>query len=197
MEILAATGNRHKLSELRTLLAPHGISVLGADDVGGIPDVVEDGETFSANACKKAVEIAAATGRRVMADDSGLEVRALGGEPGVYSARYAGVDATDAERMGLLLSRLASHCDRRARFVCVVAIATPAGVVGTAEGEVPGQIAAAPRGESGFGYDPIFVPEGDSRTFAEMAAAEKDAISHRANAVAQALTSGLLSPEPN
>ena len=116
---------------------------------------------------------------------------ALGGEPGVYSARYAGADASDAERCQLLLERLATHTDRRARFVCVVAVAAPDGLIGTADGEVRGTIAEAPRGTSGFGYDPVFVPDGFDGTFAELSAGEKDRISHRGNALKTAVAAGL------
>lgn len=191
MTILAATSNAHKLCELRNILGAAGITVLGADAVGGIPDVVEDGDSFAANAAKKAVEVAQATGRTVFADDSGIAVDALDGAPGIYSARYAGEGATDADNLALLLERLADEPNRCARFVCVIALAGPEGLIGTARGELPGQLLDAPRGESGFGYDPIFVPDGDSRSLAEMTAAEKDVISHRANALHAALADGL------
>ena len=139
----------------------------------------------------KATAVATATGYTVFADDSGLEVFAIGGEPGVYSARYAGADASDADRCQLLLERLAMHADRSARFVCVVAVASPDGLIGTADGEVRGTIADAPRGTSGFGYDPVFVPDGFDGTFAELSAGEKDRISHRGNALKIAVAAGL------
>lgn len=189
--ILAASGNQHKVRELQAILAPLGVRVLTPDDVGGIPEVEETAETFAENAVHKAVTVAAAVGMQVCADDSGLEVFALGGEPGVYSARYAGPDATDAERMAKLQARLAPHADRSARFVCVIAVAAPAALVGTARGEIRGEIALAARGQSGFGYDPIFVPEGHASTFAELSAAEKDQISHRGRALRIAVESGL------
>jgi XTP/dITP diphosphohydrolase len=182
-EFLAATGNAHKLGEFRAILEPLGVRILTPREVGGIPEVVEDGATFAANAILKARAIAAATGRTVIADDSGLEVLALGGAPGVLSARYAGPGASDAQRMDLLLQRLAPHTDRRARFVCVIAVASPDRLLGTVEGEILGTIAPAPRGAHGFGYDPLFVPTGEARTFAEMTGAEKDAISHRGRAL--------------
>jgi len=191
-EILAATGNEHKLEEIGAILAPCGIRVLGARDVGGIPDVVEDGTTFEANAIKKAVTVAAATGRWVLADDSGLEVAALGGEPGIYSARYAGEPTSDEANVQKLLQRLLDATDRRARFVCVVACATADGVVGIAHGQVRGAITLAPRGSSGFGYDPVFVPLGYDRTFAEMPEQLKNGMSHRSEALRSALATGLL-----
>lgn len=190
--LLAATGNRHKLIELRAILQPHGIEVLGADDVGGIPAVEEDGKTFVANASKKAAVVAAATGRNVLADDSGLEVLALNGEPGVYSARYAGESSDDQANVAKLLDRLGDGTDRRARFVCVIAIASPAGVVGTAAGEVRGRILDAPRGAGGFGYDPVFVPDGFEQTFAELPAETKNRLSHRADALRTMLRMELL-----
>ena len=189
--ILAATGNAHKIEEMAAILAPAGITVLGAADVGGIPEVVEDGTTFRENAVKKALEVAAATGLMVVADDSGLEVAALGGEPGIHSARYAGEGGNDGRNVAKLLKRLAGEKDRRARFVCVIAVAGPAGLVGTAEGEVAGSILHQPRGEGGFGYDPVFVPLGHEKTFAELPAAVKNGMSHRRNALAAGLAAGL------
>jgi XTP/dITP diphosphohydrolase len=191
MTILAATSNAHKLCELRSILGQAGITVLGAKDVGGIPEVTEDGDSFEANAAKKAIEVAQATGRTVFADDSGIAVDALDGAPGIYSARYAGDGASDADNLALLLARMAGETNRAARFVCVIALASPEGLIGTARGELPGRLLHSPRGESGFGYDPIFVPVGDSRSLSEMGAAEKDAISHRANALKAALADGL------
>jgi XTP/dITP diphosphohydrolase len=191
--ILAATANRHKLAELRGILAPLGIPVLDPAELGGIPDVEETGTTFTANAILKATTIARHTGRRVFADDSGLEVFALGGEPGIYSARYA---PTDAERIAKLLGRLPPDADRAARFVCVIAVADPEGLVGTAEGEVRGAIGHQPRGRNGFGYDPIFIPAGFACTLAELTAAEKDRISHRGHALRQALQQGLFTHPP-
>jgi XTP/dITP diphosphohydrolase len=190
-DILAATGNAHKVLEMSAILAPAGIRLLRPQDVGGIPEVIEDGASFRENAVKKACEIAAATGRRVVADDYGLEVAALGGEPGVLSARYAGAGGNDGRNVRKLLDRLAGVADRRARFVCVIAVADPTGLVGTAEGEVRGQIIAAPRGDGGFGYDPVFVPAGHEQTFAELPAALKNGMSHRGNALAAALAQGL------
>ena len=192
MDILAATGNAHKLVELRAILAPHGIRVLGAGDVGGIPEVDENCLTFAGNAVKKAQEVALASGRTVLADDSGLEVLALNGEPGVFSARYAGIPTDDQANVAKLLGKLQGVTDRRARFVCVIAVATPRGLVGTASGQVRGRIIDAPRGRGGFGYDPVFVPDGFELTFAELPAAEKNRLSHRANALQAALAQQLL-----
>lgn len=196
-ELLAATGNRHKVIEIRDILRPLGIHVLGAADVGGIPEVLEDGATFAENAAKKAREIAAATGRWVLADDSGLCVDALGGAPGVQSARFAGEPSDDKRNVAKLLQALAGVRQRRARFECVVAIAGPHGVSGTACGAVHGRIIAEPRGANGFGYDPVFVPDGHDRTFAELAAAVKNGMSHRAAALFAARQAGLFESVPD
>lgn len=191
MRLVAGTNNRHKLDELRAILAPHGIDVAGLHDVGLRIEVVEDAGTFAGNAAKKAVEVAAAAGLPAFADDSGLEVLALDGAPGVLSARYAGEPSNDRANTRKLLDAMGGVQDRRARFVCVIALATPAGLVGTARGEIPGRIIDAPRGHGGFGYDPVFVPDGFDQTFAEIPAAEKNRLSHRANALRDALARGL------
>ncbi len=192
LELLAATGNAHKVDEMRAILAPAGVRLLSARDVGGLPEVDEDGATFRDNAIKKACAIAAATGRRVIADDSGLEVVALDGAPGVRSARYAGEGGNDGRNVAKLLAALDGRSDRRARFVCVVAVAGPDGLVGTAEGEVRGRIGDQPRGQGGFGYDPVFIPDGYEQTFAELPAGIKNSMSHRGRALAAALAQGLL-----
>jgi XTP/dITP diphosphohydrolase len=194
MTIIAATHNAHKLVEFRSILEPEGVTVLSLADVSiDNTDIDETGATFLENAMIKAQTIAALSGQLVMSDDSGLEVTALNGEPGIYSARYAGPDATDKDRMQKVLDGIAESPDRSARFVCVIALAGPEGEVGSAEGEIRGRIAPAPRGENGFGYDPIFVPTGEQRTFAEMSSAEKDSMSHRKNALARALEQKLFS----
>jgi XTP/dITP diphosphohydrolase len=193
MEILAATNNKHKLIELRNILEPHGIKVLSASDAGGIPDVVEDQDTFEGNACKKAIETAIAKNMIVFSDDSGLCVKALNDRPGVLSARYAGENSTDVEKMNKLLTELSHHEDRSAAFVCVIALATPQGLRGTTRGECKGEIAFKPHGSDGFGYDPIFIPTGYHQTFAELGEEIKNSMSHRGNALKKALQEGLFS----
>jgi len=184
MKIVAATSNRHKLVEMHQILAPLGFELVGADEVGGMPPVVEDGDTFLANAVKKAVEGARALGAMVLADDSGLEVEALDGEPGVFSARYAGEGGNDGRNLAKLLRKMEGVANRAARFVCVIAIAEPNGtILCTARGEVRGRIAEAARGQGGFGYDPAFIPEGYEQTFGELPAEVKNRLSHRANAL--------------
>ncbi|HEY2962184.1 MAG TPA: RdgB/HAM1 family non-canonical purine NTP pyrophosphatase [Pyrinomonadaceae bacterium] len=184
--LLLGTRNAGKLREIETILGdiPWLIrSLQEFENVGVAPEI---GETYSENAIAKAQFYAHETGLYALADDSGLEVAALGGAPGVYSARYAGENAADANRRQLLLSELAgvAETDRRARFVCVVVIAKPDGVVlNVEEGACPGTIAFAARGNSGFGYDPLFVPDGFNQTFAELADSIKNRISHRARAL--------------
>lgn len=184
MRLVLATTNPGKLAELQSLLDADGTAI----EVLPRPRelvIVEDATDFVGNARKKARGVAAATGEWALADDSGLEVDALDGAPGVRSARFAGDAATDAENVALLLRRL-SELDavgdpqRRARFRCVVVVASPNGTEHVVEGSVEGRIAPEPRGTGGFGYDPVFVPDdGDGRTFAEMTSAEKSSISHR------------------
>jgi XTP/dITP diphosphohydrolase len=184
--IALATTNVGKARELARLLA------VPVEPIDGWDPPVEDGETFRDNALLKAraARAQAPADARVVADDSGLEVAALGGEPGVHSARFGGPGLDDAGRVQHLLQRLEGVDDRRARFVCVlVAIGRDGGEI-VAEGVLEGSIADAPRGDGGFGYDPVFVPEGDTRTVAELAASEKDAISHRGRA-ARALVTAL------
>lgn len=191
MKLLAATGNAHKIEEIKAILGPEGFEILSAADVNGIPDVVEDKLTFRGNAIKKAVECAEAKGLFTLADDSGLEVFALAGEPGVFSARYAGEQGDDQANTQKLLDKLGNDENRSARFVCVIAVAGPDGLVGCAEGEVPGRIINAPRGTNGFGYDPVFVPEGCKESFAELSAEVKNSMSHRSNALKKAVLNGL------
>jgi len=191
-EIIVATGNRHKVQEIGEILSPLGYDVKSANDVGGMPEVVEDAETFEGNAVKKAVETAKALGRMVLADDSGLEVFALNGEPGVYSARYAGEGGNDGRNLAKLLAKMEGVAERSARFVCVIAVAAPDGLVGTAEGEVRGRIALASMGQGGFGYDPAFIPDGYEQTFGQLPQEVKNSLSHRSNALKAAIAKKLL-----
>ena len=186
MRLIIATRNRHKVAELRSLLDLPGVELVCAADLPGAPEVEEDGDTFEANAIKKAVALARFSGGWALADDSGLEVEALGGAPGVQSARYAGPAARDADNLAKLLAVMTGRADRRARFRCVLALADPQGRARTVAGHCEGTLAAAPRGVAGFGYDPLFVPKGETRTFAEMGAEEKNALSHRGRALAEA-----------
>lgn len=181
-QVVVATGNRHKLAEIAAILA--GLPVrLTSMDAFDLPAPVEDGATFADNAAIKARACLKATGLPAIADDSGLEVDALDGAPGVHSARYAGTPADDARNNAKLLAALATVPPgrRTARFVCVAALALPDGRVELAEGHMAGQIVHAPRGVNGFGYDPLFVADAvaDGRTNGELAPAEKDAFSHR------------------
>jgi XTP/dITP diphosphohydrolase len=183
MRLLVATRNAHKLDEIRAILARPDLDVIGLEALPGAPEIEEDGDTFEANAIKKAVTIARLAGTWVLADDSGLEVDALAGAPGVYSARYAGEPADYAANNRKLLRELAGIRNRRARFRCVMALSDPQGKTRTVEGRCEGHIIEAEAGTGGFGYDPLFVPEGARVTFAEMPAAEKNAISHRGRAL--------------
>jgi len=182
--LLLGTRNLGKIREITSILEDSGWSFsLPRDNVETPP---EDGKTFTDNATAKARFYATASGLWALADDSGLEVEALGGAPGVYSARYAGDNASDADRRALLLSELAqvSEKDRRARFVSVVVIAGADGtVLNVSEGICEGTLTFAPRGDGGFGYDPLFVPNGYSQTFAELPETVKNRISHRARAL--------------
>jgi XTP/dITP diphosphohydrolase len=188
MHILVATRNRHKLDEIRAILNIPGVQLVGADEVSGLPEeVVEDADTFAGNAVKKARELCAASGLWTLADDSGLEVDALGGEPGVRSARYAGEPSNAAANNARLLRALAGVGNRAARFRCVLALAAPDGRIWTVDGRCEGRIGLAEAGCGGFGYDPLFIPDGHRLTFAELPAAEKNRISHRGAALAAAV----------
>ncbi len=183
--VLVATLNPGKQREYRDLLADLPAVWVGPADIGlAHLEVAEDGLTFEANARLKALAFARASGLPTLADDSGLQVDALNGQPGVYSARYAGPAATDEDRYRKLLDAMATVPDdqRSARFVCVVALALPDGEVHVAHGTLEGSIGRCPRGSEGFGYDPVFVLA-DGRHLAELPAAEKNAISHRARAL--------------
>jgi XTP/dITP diphosphohydrolase len=188
MKLIVATRNKHKLEEIQAILTGLDVELHSALDFPEIPDVVEDGDTFEANAIKKAVTLARATGCWALADDSGLEVAALGAAPGVFSARYAGEPVSYPANNAKLLRELAGKTDRRARFRCVMALSDPAGHAETVEGRCDGQIIKELRGAAGFGYDPLFVPDGFAQTFAEMPADQKNAISHRGRALQAAKT---------
>lgn len=181
--VVVATGNAHKLDEIRAVLLSAGVPVeLVAMTALGVPAPVEDGATFAENALIKARACVAATGLPAVADDSGLVVDALDGRPGIHSARFAGAHGDDAANNARLVEELSAvePADRAARFACAAALATPDGREVVEHGDMPGRIVAEPRGGNGFGYDPHFVADaGDGRTNAELSATEKDAISHR------------------
>jgi len=188
--ILLATRNRGKVDEFRDFFAQiPELRWYSLDEVNA-PEVLEDGTTFRENAAKKAAQTAHHTGYLTLADDSGLVVDALDGAPGVFSARYAGPNATDNDNNRLLLQRLSDLSmpkKRRARFCCVLALATKDGVVCFAEGVCEGTVLSLPRGTAGFGYDPLFQPEGYDKSFAELDRATKNRISHRAHAMQKML----------
>ncbi|MBX7054471.1 MAG: RdgB/HAM1 family non-canonical purine NTP pyrophosphatase [Pyrinomonadaceae bacterium] len=186
--LTVATLNQGKLDELIALLNGLPIELASLRSLGNAVEVDETGSTFAENAVLKASGYARITSTFTLADDSGLEVAALGGRPGVLSARYGGADSGFDRKMAMILAELAGSGseDRRARFVCSMAIADPAGnIVHTAEGVCTGIIAAEPLGKGGFGYDPIFIPEGHDRTFGQLSPADKHQISHRARALAE------------
>jgi len=183
--LVLATGNRGKIREIRNLLSGLDIEILTCDDLEGWPDLVERGETFEENATSKALELSRWAGTPALADDSGLEVEALGGEPGVRSARYAGTQGDDAANIARLLREMEGVPDARrgARFVCVLILASPSGEIIEIRETCEGSVTTDPRGELGFGYDPVFVATGMDRTMAEMDLEEKNAISHRGKAL--------------
>jgi len=186
MKLLLATKNPGKISEIKTLLKELGVEVLSLDDISGNPpEVVEDGDTFAANARKKALAAARWAGMPALADDSGLVVPALGGEPGVHSSRYAGEDGNSEANMALLLERMEKipELERLAHFVCVLVLAAADGRIWQAGGRVDGLITFRKEGEGGFGYDPIFFYIPADKTFAQMGAAEKNRVSHRYRAL--------------
>ena len=181
--VVLASRNRGKLEELRRILAGLPVALVTAAEVGA-PEVEETGESFEANALLKARAVAAATGEAALADDSGIAVDALGGAPGVRSARYAGDAASDADNLGKLVDavRAIPEPERRARFECVAALALPDGRAWTTTGVMRGRVITEPRGDGGFGYDPMFVGDGETRTNAELPPDLKDARSHRGEA---------------
>ena len=186
--IVLATRNAHKVSELQAILddlvGELELEIVGVGEFPDVADVVETGVTFAENATLKAVAAAEATGLPALADDSGLAVEVLGGAPGVYSARWAGTHGQDRANLDLLLAQLTDVPDehRAAAFVCAAVLALPDGTVVVREGRMPGTLAREPRGENGFGYDPILVVDGDVRTAAELSPEDKNAISHRGKA---------------
>jgi XTP/dITP diphosphohydrolase len=186
--LVLASHNPGKLAELQALLAPHGVAITSSRELG-LPEPAETGRTFTDNARLKAHAAARASGLPALADDSGLEVRGLGGAPGVQSARWAGPERDFAEGMAQVRDELSvrfggfARADRRAAFVAVLCLAWPDGHEELAEGRVEGELVDPPRGSRGFGYDPMFVPEGHSQTFGEMTPADKHQLSHRARAL--------------
>lgn len=187
MKLIFATNNSHKLDEMRGILGPR-YEVLGLADIGCRDDIPEEGDTLEANARAKALWVKERYGLDCFADDTGLEVEALGGAPGVRSARYAPGAGHDAQaNTALLLENMKNHTDRRARFRTVMALTTASGRIHTVEGIVEGEITTAPRGKNGFGYDPVFQPSGFDITFAEMDAAAKNTLSHRGRAARKLL----------
>jgi XTP/dITP diphosphohydrolase len=190
IRVLVASRNAKKLKELRRVLESAGvvgIQLVGLNEVPEFPETPETGATFEENALVKARDGAAATGLPCVADDSGLEVDALNAMPGVLSARWSGTHGDDAANTALVLAQMSDTPDERrgAAFVSACALVVPGGVERVVRGTWPGSIARAPRGDGGFGYDPVFVPEGDERSAAELTPEEKDAASHRGRALAQ------------
>lgn len=183
MKMVLASKNPHKLGEMNAILSQLGVEVVLESDVGADVDVEETGETFEENARLKAQAVMQATGLPAIADDSGLCVTALGGGPGVYSARYGGEGLTDKDRYELVLEALKGQLDRSAKFVSCICCAFPDGTLLEARGECPGLITYSPRGAGTFGYDPIFLYPEKRKTFAEMEGEEKNAISHRGRAL--------------
>ena len=189
MELVVATQNRGKLREISRLLADSGIVVKGLDDIADLPEIIEDGDTFEANAQKKALTVARHCGCLTLADDSGLMVEALNGEPGVYSARYAGPDASDADNNQKLLDAMKDFSpeQRHAAFYCAMALCQPSGECQLFQGQLKGLILEAPRGSGGFGYDPLFLVPEYGKALAELPLEIKNRISHRGHALRNVL----------
>ena len=180
-EIVLATHNKGKISEFSLMMKPFGLGVISASDLD-LPEPEETGKTFEENAILKAKAGALASGKVVLADDSGLSVNAIDGKPGIYSARWAGEQKDFDMAMSKVNEELGNNADRRAAFIAVIAVAWPDGQVETFEGRVEGEIVWPPRGNGGFGYDPIFQPAKEERTFGQMSPEEKKSMSHRGNA---------------
>lgn len=190
-ELLVATQNRKKLGEIEDILRDLRLAVSSLAEYPDAPEIVEDGSTFRENAAKKAVTIARFTGKLTMGEDSGLCVDALGGKPGVYSARFAGKEKDDERNNRKLLRLLASRKnpkERKAHYTCAVALADASGLIGVVEGRCSGSIGFQPRGDTGFGYDPLFVIPRYRKTFAELGPGIKHAMSHRFRALKKART---------
>lgn len=183
--IVLATRNKGKIKEFQEILKDYPVDLKGLDDFGPIPEAIEDGETFDDNAYKKALFTAKVLGLPAISDDSGLSVEALDGRPGVYSARYAGENATDQDNIAKLLKEMEGVTNRKAAFECVISIAVPAGPALTYEGRCEGEITTEPQGEDGFGYDPVFYYPDFGKTFAQATMAEKNSVSHRGKALAE------------
>ena len=182
MRLIIASNNNHKIYEIKKILGTKFDEILSLREAGISHETVEDGTTFMENAIKKAREIAQISGSYALADDSGICCDALGGAPGIYSARYSGGD--DEDNNARLLRDLSDKEDKSAHYTCAMALCSPTGELTLAEGYMYGTITAQRRGDRGFGYDPLFIPTGETRTVAEMTDDEKNAISHRANALA-------------
>jgi XTP/dITP diphosphohydrolase len=183
MTLVIATSNPGKTAEIRDMLESFPVDIKNLADFGPIPPVEEDGETFDDNAYKKASVVSKMLGLPALADDSGLVVDALGGAPGVYSARYAGENATDQQRYTKLLAEMKGKTNRRAAFECVLSIAVPSGPALTYEARCEGVIAEKPAGENGFGYDPVFYYPPLKKTFGQLTREEKSRVSHRGKAL--------------
>ena len=181
MKLIIASNNKHKIYEIKKMLGEKFEQILSIREAGIEHETVEDGKTFMENAVKKAREIAEISGFAALADDSGICAHALGGAPGIYSARFSG--GSDEDNNNLLLEKLKDKEDKGAHYTCAMALVYPDGRLVSAEGYMYGTITEQRRGERGFGYDPIFIPEGDVRTVAEMTDEEKNAISHRGKAL--------------
>ena len=181
--LVLATGNPGKAAEIRDLLDGFPVHIRSLSNFGPIPPVVEDGQTFDDNAYKKASFVSKILGLPALADDSGLVVDALGGAPGIYSARYAGEDATDEQRCTKLLKEMTGEANRKAAFECVISVAVPPGPALTYEARCEGLIAEAPAGDNGFGYDPLFYFPPLKKTFAQLTREEKSRVSHRGKAL--------------
>ena len=187
MKLIIASNNKHKIYEIKKILGSEFDEIISLSEAGIDHETVEDGVTFMENAIKKAREIAELSGEVALADDSGITAHALGDKPGVYSARFAGNHGDDEANNALLLKCLAGKSDKGAHYTCAMALVYPDGSLVTAEGYMYGSITEHRRGTRGFGYDPIFIPDGEERTVAEMTDDEKNAISHRAKALAALL----------